>query len=126
MMLEMVAVVPGMVGVMLLHCKSLRRFEHSGGWIKALLEEAENERMHLMTFMGAAMVGESNCDYRARHILQYLFLSELDKGQFENVPTPAIVNDYWRLPAGSILRDVVMVVRTDEAHLSDVNHFASE
>lgn len=36
---------------MLLHCKSLRRMEHSGGWIKALLEEAENERMHLMTFV---------------------------------------------------------------------------
>ncbi|KAL4383862.1 hypothetical protein GQ457_15G000660 [Hibiscus cannabinus] len=51
MMLETVAAVPGMVGGMLLHCKSLRRFENSGGWIKALLEEAENERMHLMTFM---------------------------------------------------------------------------
>nr|GEZ95441.1 alternative oxidase 1 [Tanacetum cinerariifolium] len=54
MMLETVAAVPGMVGGMLLHCKSLRRFEHSGGWIKALLEEAENERMHLMTFMEVA------------------------------------------------------------------------
>ncbi|GLJ26676.1 hypothetical protein SUGI_0519160 [Cryptomeria japonica] len=51
MMLETVAAVPGMVGGMLLHSKSLRRFEHSGGWIKALIEEAENERMHLMTFM---------------------------------------------------------------------------
>ncbi|KAL8138794.1 hypothetical protein V2J09_004795 [Rumex salicifolius] len=51
MMLETVAAVPGMVGGMLLHCKSLRKFEPSGGWIKALLEEAENERMHLMTFM---------------------------------------------------------------------------
>jgi len=51
MMLETVAAVPGMVGGLLLHCKSLRRFEQSGGWIKALLEEAENERMHLMTFM---------------------------------------------------------------------------
>jgi ubiquinol oxidase len=47
MMLGTVAVVPGMVGGMLLHCKSLRRFAHIGGWIKALLEEAENERMHL-------------------------------------------------------------------------------
>lgn len=47
MMLETVAAVPGMVYDMLLHCKSLRRFEHSGGWIKALLEEAKNERMHL-------------------------------------------------------------------------------
>ncbi|GLT63392.1 hypothetical protein SLA2020_359590 [Shorea laevis] len=51
MLLETVAAVPGMVGGMLLRCKSLRRFEHSGGWIKALLEEAENERMHLMTFI---------------------------------------------------------------------------
>eukprot|EP00243_Klebsormidium_subtile_P014124 TRINITY_DN9843_c0_g2_i1.p1 TRINITY_DN9843_c0_g2~~TRINITY_DN9843_c0_g2_i1.p1 ORF type:complete len:403 (+),score=139.03 TRINITY_DN9843_c0_g2_i1:121-1329(+) len=50
-MLETVAAVPGMVAGMLLHCKSLRRMEHSGGWIKALLEEAENERMHLMTFV---------------------------------------------------------------------------
>ncbi|XP_078445935.1 ubiquinol oxidase 2, mitochondrial-like [Wolffia australiana] len=51
MMLETVAAVPGMVAGMLLHLRSLRRFEHSGGWIKTLLEEAENERMHLMTFM---------------------------------------------------------------------------
>eukprot|EP00268_Persea_americana_P010217 TRINITY_DN14137_c0_g1_i1.p1 TRINITY_DN14137_c0_g1~~TRINITY_DN14137_c0_g1_i1.p1 ORF type:complete len:142 (+),score=17.32 TRINITY_DN14137_c0_g1_i1:310-735(+) len=51
MMLETVAAVPGMVGGMLLHLQSLRRFEHSGGWIKVLLDEAENERMHLMSFM---------------------------------------------------------------------------
>ncbi|KAK1325890.1 hypothetical protein QJS10_CPA01g03008 [Acorus calamus] len=51
MMLETVAAVPGMVGGMLLHLQSLRSFEHSGGWIRTLLEEAENERMHLMTFM---------------------------------------------------------------------------
>ncbi|CAA6673759.1 unnamed protein product [Spirodela intermedia] len=51
MMLETVAAVPGMVAGLLLHLRSLRRFEHSGGWIRALLEEAENERMHLMTFM---------------------------------------------------------------------------
>ncbi|KAE8813587.1 alternative oxidase [Hordeum vulgare] len=54
MMLETVAAVPGMVGGMLLHLRSLRRFEQSGGWIRALLEEAENERMHLMTFMEVA------------------------------------------------------------------------
>ncbi|KAL6979975.1 Alternative oxidase, mitochondrial precursor [Sarracenia purpurea var. burkii] len=51
MMLETVAAVPGMVGGMFLHCKSLRQFEHNDGWIKTLLEEAENELMHLMTFM---------------------------------------------------------------------------
>ncbi|XP_010278801.1 PREDICTED: ubiquinol oxidase 2, mitochondrial-like [Nelumbo nucifera] len=51
MMLETVAAIPGVAAGILLHLRSLRRFEHSGGWIKALLEEAENERMHLMTFM---------------------------------------------------------------------------
>lgn len=51
MMLETVAAVPGMVAGLHLHLQSLRRFEPSGGWIRALLEEAENERMHLMTFM---------------------------------------------------------------------------
>ncbi|XP_037482381.1 ubiquinol oxidase 1b, mitochondrial-like [Triticum dicoccoides] len=51
LLLETVAAVPPMVGGVLLHLRSLRRFEHSGGWIRALIEEAENERMHLMTFM---------------------------------------------------------------------------
>ncbi|KAK2991309.1 hypothetical protein RJ640_024574 [Escallonia rubra] len=157
MMLETVAAVPGMVGGMLLHCKSLRRFEHSGGWIKALLEEAENERMHLMTFMevskprwyeralvftvqgvffNAYFLAYLMSPKLAHRIVGYLeeeaihsyteFLKELDKGNIENVPAPAIAIDYWRLPADSTLRDVVVVVRADEAHHRDVNHFASD
>ncbi|XP_033105835.1 alternative oxidase, mitochondrial-like isoform X2 [Anneissia japonica] len=47
--LETVAGVPGMVGGMLRHLRSLRRMERDHGWIHTLLEEAENERMHLMT-----------------------------------------------------------------------------
>ncbi|CAN6884327.1 unnamed protein product, partial [Brassica oleracea] len=157
MMLETVAAVPGMVGGMLLHCKSLRRFEQSGGWIKALLEEAENERMHLMTFMEVAkpkwyeralvitvqgvffnayFLGYLISPKFAHRMVGYLeeeaihsyteFLKELDKGNIENVPAPAIAIDYWRLPADATLRDVVMVVRADEAHHRDVNHFASD
>lgn len=53
------------------------------------------------------------------------FLKELDKGTIENVPAPAIAIDYWQLLPDSTLRDVVMVVRADEAHHLDVNHFAS-
>ncbi|KAK7307375.1 hypothetical protein VNO77_40383 [Canavalia gladiata] len=157
MMLETVAAVPGMVGGMLLHCKSLRRFEHSGGWIKALLEEAENERMHLMTFMEVAkpkwyeralvitvqgvffnayFLGYLLSPKFAHRMVGYLeeeaihsyteFLKELEKGNIENVPAPAIAIDYWQLPPDSTLRDVVMVVRADEAHHRDVNHFASD
>lgn len=52
--LETVAAVPGMVGATLNHLKSLRRMRDDGGWIKTLLDEAENERMHLMTFIEIA------------------------------------------------------------------------
>jgi ubiquinol oxidase len=52
--LETVAAVPGMVGGLLNHLKSLRRLQSDRGWIKTLLAEAENERMHLMTFVQVA------------------------------------------------------------------------
>ena len=52
--LETVAGVPGMVGGMLQHLKSLRSCKEDKGWIKELLDEAENERMHLMTFIEIA------------------------------------------------------------------------
>ena len=49
--LETVAAVPGMVAGMLHHFKSLRNMTDDDGIIKELLDEAENERMHLMTFI---------------------------------------------------------------------------
>ena len=52
--LETVAAVPGMVGGLLQHLKALRHIRDDQGWIKELLEEAENERMHLMTFVEVA------------------------------------------------------------------------
>ena len=52
--LETIAAVPGMVGGMLAHFKSLRKMIDDGDFIKELLEEADNERMHLMTFIAIA------------------------------------------------------------------------
>ena len=49
--LETVAAVPGMVAAMVRHLNSLRKMSRDHGWIHTLLEEAENERMHLMTFL---------------------------------------------------------------------------
>ncbi len=49
--LETVAGVPGMVGATLQHLRSLRRIHDDDGMIRTLLDEAENERMHLMTFI---------------------------------------------------------------------------
>ncbi|KAK6945741.1 Alternative oxidase [Dillenia turbinata] len=157
MMLETVAAVPGMVGGMLLHLKSLRKFEHSGGWIKALLEEAENERMHLMTmvelvqpkwyerllvltvqgvFFNAFFALYLLSPKLAHRVVGYLeeeaihsyteFLRDINSGAIDNVPAPAIAIDYWRLPKDATLKDVVTVIRADEAHHRDVNHFASD
>lgn len=52
--LETVAAVPGMVGATLTHLRCLRRIEDDRGWIRTLMDEAENERMHLMTFIEIA------------------------------------------------------------------------
>ncbi|TCP43032.1 alternative oxidase [Rhodovulum marinum] len=52
--LETVAAVPGMVGGMLQHLKAIRHIRDDQGWIRELLDEAENERMHLMTFIKIA------------------------------------------------------------------------
>jgi len=50
--LETVAAVPGMVAGMWTHLKSLRQMRTGyGPKIRTLLGEAENERMHLMTFI---------------------------------------------------------------------------
>jgi ubiquinol oxidase len=156
MMLETIAAVPGMVGGMLLHLKSLRKFQHTGGWIKALLEEAENERMHLMTmvelvkpswherllvitaqgvFFNGFFVFYILSPKIAHRFVGYLeeeavssytqHLNAIESGKVENVPAPAIAIDYWRLPKDATLKDVITVIRADEAHHRDVNHFAS-
>ncbi|KAI0248592.1 alternative oxidase-domain-containing protein [Lactifluus subvellereus] len=48
---ESIAGVPGMVAATLRYLRSLRLMRRDSGWIHTLLEEAENERMHLMSFM---------------------------------------------------------------------------
>lgn len=52
--LETVAAVPGMVGSALQHLKALRHMSDDHGWIRTLMDEAENERMHLLTFIEIA------------------------------------------------------------------------
>ncbi|WP_019612853.1 alternative oxidase [Psychromonas ossibalaenae] len=52
--LETIAAVPGMVAGMFNHLKALRRMRDDQGWVRELLDEAENERMHLMIFLDIA------------------------------------------------------------------------
>jgi ubiquinol oxidase len=151
--LETVAAVPGMVGATLTHLRCLRRMEDDRGWIRTLMEEAENERMHLMTFIEVAkptlierliilfaqwvfylgffalylihpktahrVVGY----FEEEAVISYThYLHEIDEGRERNVPAPEIARRYWKLSDDASLRDVVLMVRADEAHHRDVNH----
>ena len=156
--LETVAAVPGMVGGTIQHLNSLRRMVDDDGWIRTLMEEAENERMHLMTFIQIAQptvferlvvmfaqwifyVGffllyliSSRTAHRVvgyfeeEAVISYtLYLQEIDEGRSPNVAAPSIAKHYWKMPEDATLRDVVLVVRADEAHHRDINHgFASK
>ena len=156
--LETVAAVPGMVGATITHLKCLRRMVDDEGWIRTLMEEAENERMHLMTFVEIAkpttferwviilaqwifyiaffflyLVSSRTAHrvvgyFEEEAVTSYtLYLKEIDEGRSPNAAAPAIAIHYWKLPADATLRDVVLVVRADEAHHRDVNHgFASK
>lgn len=155
--LETVAAVPGIVGGALCHLKSLRRFQDDRGWIKTLLDEAVNERAHLLTFIHVAQPTPSErlliiiaqgiffngffifyllWPRIAHRFVGYLeeeavvsyteYLAEIDGGTAENVPAPQYAIDYWKLPSDALLRDVIEVVRLDEASHRDVNHGFSD
>lgn len=49
--LESIAGVPGMVASFIRHLHSLRLLRRDKAWIETLLDEAYNERMHLLTFI---------------------------------------------------------------------------
>ncbi|MGY3604013.1 MULTISPECIES: alternative oxidase [unclassified Bradyrhizobium] len=52
--LETVAAVPPMVAATLLHLKCLRLMLDDRGWIRTFMDEAENQRVHLMSFIALA------------------------------------------------------------------------
>jgi ubiquinol oxidase len=55
------------------------------------------------------------------------YLAGVDDGTYANVPAPRVALDYWKLPPDARLRDVILVVRADEAAHRDLNHrFADE
>ncbi len=155
--LETVAAVPGMVAGLLQHLRAIRRMRDDQGWIKELLDEAENERMHLMTFIqvaqpslferGLIMIAQAIfynfyfflylfAPKTAHRVIGYFeeeavtsythYLREIDEGRLENGPAPQIAIDYWNLPANARLRDVVIVVREDEAGHRDRNHYFAD
>ena len=53
-------------------------------------------------------------------------LKDIDSGAIENVAAPKIAIEYWGLPSDATLRDVVLVVRADEADHRLLNHHLSD
>lgn len=158
-MLETIAGVPGMIGAMTRHFHALRRLARDNGWIHTLLEEAENERMHLMTalelkqpgviFRGAILLTQGvfvNLFFLAylispkfcHRFVGYLeeeavktythCLECIESGKlplWKNQLAPKIAVNYWQIPDGSTMRDVILAIRADEAHHRVVNHTLS-
>jgi|TARA_X000000368_G_C23017816_1_gene706548 ubiquinol oxidase len=151
--LETIAAVPGMVGGMLAHFKSLRKMIDDGDFIKELLEEADNERMHLMTFIAIAkpsaferfIIMAGQFLFGAFYTILYIFfkrtahrmvgyfeeeavfsyteyLNEIDSGKIPNTPAPEVAINYWGLDKSASLREVIEVIRDDEAGHRDRNH----
>jgi len=135
--LETVAGVPGFAAGMIRHLQSLRQMERDHGWIHTLIEEAENERMHLMTFLFT--LGFSLCyliSPRFCHrLVGYLeeqavitytdIIQKIDEGKlpmWNNLPAPVIAKNYWKLGETALMRDVILAIRADEAHHRQVNH----
>ena len=151
--LETIAAVPGMVGGMLAHFKSLRKMIDDGDFIKELLEEADNERMHLMTFIAIAkpsaferfIIMAGQFLFGAFYTILYIFfkrtahrmvgyfeeeavfsyteyLNEIDSGKIPNTLAPEVAINYWGLDKSATLREVIEVIRDDEAGHRDRNH----
>ncbi|KTD40631.1 alternative oxidase [Legionella parisiensis] len=82
--LETVAAVPGIVEAALVHLGCLRKIKNDEGWINTLLDEAENERIHLITFMYSAkpnwferfIIFVAQAIFVVLDLLMYVFSSE--------------------------------------------------
>lgn len=154
--LESVAGVPGMVAATARHLHSLRLLRRDGGWIHELLQDAENERMHLLSFLKISQPG-----WRMRGLLvitqgvfyNFLFLlylisprlvhrfvgileeeavktytqvlEDLSEGrlpEWEQLKAPEIALEYWKLPEGATMGDMIKVIRADEASHRFIHH----
>lgn len=154
--LESVAAVPGLVAGALRHLRSLRLMRPDQGWINTLLQEAENERMHLLTFlelrkpglgMRAVVLLAQGVFWNA-YFLCYIvspktchsFVGYLEEEavrtythairdlraghlpQWQDLSAPELAKQYWKLPEGAKMIDVLLAVRADERAHEAVNH----
>lgn len=154
--LESIAGVPGMVGGMVRHLHSLRLLRRDRAWIETLLEEAYNERMHLLTFikltkpgwmMRLMLLGAQGVFFNAFFVAYLIMprichrfvgyleeeavitysrcIDDMEAGmlpEFSQKPAPDIALQYWHMPEGSTVKDLIYYVRADESKHREVNH----
>ena len=157
LLLQILLSIPGIVGALLRHLRSIRRLSLDFGWIFHLLDESENQRMLLFVwlqvtkpllseqiFIPFVIVGfallyvlvYAISPHFAHRLVGYLgeealkhyteLLQALDSRQIPNEVAPGLAIEYWNLPTGATLRDVVLAIRVDQAIHRDVNHHFSD
>ncbi|BGP09786.1 inducible alternative oxidase 2 [Rhodotorula toruloides] len=142
--LESIAGVPGFTAGILRHLRSLRLMRRDGGWINSLLEEAENERMHLLTFLKirqpsmffrGLVLGAQGVFFNMfffsylisvktyTHIIEAIQRGEIPEwAEGGKRKVPQVAKDFWRLSDDATMLDLVRAVRADEAGHRFVNH----
>ncbi|CAK78737.1 unnamed protein product (macronuclear) [Paramecium tetraurelia] len=126
------------------HLRSLRRMKIDQGWIHTLLEEAENERIHLLTFLKIKKTliiiqNWGSFSYLVIPISSVLksVIGLLDTWKMWQDGSPPIHQwtlrkanhhsiEYWGLEDDATLFDVVKGIRKDEEHHKDINHFFAD
>ena len=112
--LETVAGVPGMVAGVVHHLRSLRKMKDDDGMIKELLDEAENERMHLMTFIEIARPSKlerflillAQISFGLFYTLLYIFFKKTAHrmiGYFEEEAVPSYTEYLNEIDNGTIM-----------------------
>jgi hypothetical protein len=84
LILESVAGVPGFIAAGFRHFRSLRQLKRDHGWIHTLLEEAENERMHLLVCL---------------HMFEASFITRSAVVAAQMLMTPILMSCYLISPA---------------------------
>jgi ubiquinol oxidase len=151
--LETIAAVPAMVAATFLHLRCLRRMIDDRGWVRAFMDEADNQRFHLMAFVAIVQPSPSerlliaiaqSLFYNANFLLYlvsartahrlagYLaersiagyseLLTRIEAGEQTDWPAPLAARDYWNLPSGATLSDMIKAMREDEAIHRDIHH----
>ncbi|CAM9124128.1 unnamed protein product [Ectocarpus fasciculatus] len=115
--LESVAGVPGFVAAGFRHFRSLRRLDRDHGWIATLLEEAENERMHLLVCL---KMFETSLVTRTMVVAAQMVLTPILMGVY--IVHPKSMHrfvGYLEETACHTYADIIRHVETPGTHLHD-------